>query len=95
MGDYISLVFGGNIYENENIAGDNTARRFATSTKKLRDVTIQVITYAQLFGNSSNQRYKVEAGETIGFTKVDISTLYFKNATAGQNGTVRLLGVEE
>lgn len=89
------IVFGGAVYENEDIATGDTARRFETTSKKLRDVIIQVKTQNQLFGNSNNQRYEVAAGEAIGFTQVDISTLYFKNATAGQNGTVRILGVEE
>jgi len=87
--------FGGGVYEKEDTAVVDGARRFETSEKKLRDVVIQVATYAQLFGDSSNQRYRVEAGETLGFTKVDISTLYFKNASAGQNGVVNILAVEE
>lgn len=87
--------FGGAIYENQNTASADNARRFETSAKKLRDVVIQVSTNAQLLGGATNQRYVVGAGETIGFTKVDISTLYFKNATAGQNGTVNIIGVEE
>ena len=91
----IKKSFSGRVYENANTATDDTARRFETSAKKLRDVVIQVVTNAQLFGDSANQRYSVQAGETLGFTKVDISSFYFKNATAGQNGTVRILGVEE
>jgi len=87
--------FGGVVYENQDMATGDSARRFESSSKKLRDVVIQVATYAQLFGDSSNQRYQVEAGDTLGFTRVDVSTLYFKNATAGQNGVVRILGVEE
>ena len=89
------LGFSGAVYENENTATDDNARRFETSSKKLRDVIIQVVTNDQLFGNAANQRYEVAAGEAIGFTQVDLSTLYFKNAAAGQNGTVNILGVED
>lgn len=89
------LGFSGAVYENENTATDDNARRFETSSKKLRDVIIQVVTNNQLFGDSSNQRYAVAAGEAIGFTQVDLSTLYFKNAAAGQHGTVNILGVED
>jgi len=88
-------TFGGVTYENQDTAAADTARRFETTTKKLKDVVIRVSTYNQLFGDSSNQRYPVNAGETVSFSKVDISTLYFKNATAGQNGTVNILGTEE
>ncbi|GAI71072.1 unnamed protein product, partial [marine sediment metagenome] len=87
--------YSGQVYENENTATDDNARRFETSSKKLRDVIIQVTTNDQLFGNATNQRYKVTAESTIGITQIDISTLYFKNAAAGQNGTVNILGVED
>jgi len=87
--------FGGNVYENQDTAVADTARRFETSSKKLRDVTIRVTTASQYFGNSSNQRYKVDPNDTMTISRIDISTLYFKNVTAGQNGTVTILGVEE
>jgi hypothetical protein len=87
--------FGGAIYVNSNTATDDSARRFETSSKKLRDVIILVESNGQLFGDDSSQVYPVDPDETIGFTRVDISTLNFKNASAGANGTVYILGVEE
>ena len=89
------LHFGGTVYENQDTASADTARRFETSAKKLRDVLIRVSTYAQYFGNSGNQRMEVGAGDYMWITKVDISSLYFKNKVAGQNGVVTVLGVEE
>jgi hypothetical protein len=91
----IRETFGGAIYENQNTASTDAARRFETVPKRLRDVILQVSTNAQLFGASGQQRYLVGVGDIIGFTKVDISTLYFKNATAGQNGVVNILAMEE
>lgn len=88
-------LFGGSIYVNSDTASTDAARRFETTSKKLRDVIITVGTKAQFFGDSSNQTYRVLVGEAIGFTKVDISTLYFKNYASGQHGTVHILGVEE
>ncbi len=88
------LAFSGAVYVNSDTATDDSARRFETSSKKLRDVIIIVKTYAQLFGDSSAQTYPVGADETIGITQIDISTLYFKNSTAGQNGVVHILAVE-
>lgn len=85
----------GAIYENQDTASDDTARRFETSEKKLIDIVIKVETYGQYFGTSSNQRLLLEANDTMGFTYADISTLYFKNKTAGENGVVTILGVEE
>lgn len=92
---WIREAFGGATYVNSNAAEDDDPRRFETSEKMLRDVIITVGTYAQLFGDSSNQTYRVLVGEAIGFTKVDISTLYFKNYASGLDGTVHILGVEE
>ena len=89
------LHFGGAVYENQNIASADAARRFETNAKKLRDVLIRVDTYAQYFGGSGNHRMEVGAGDYMWITKVDISSLYFKNKVAGQNGVVTVLGVEE
>lgn len=88
-------AFGGAVYENQDTAAGDTARRFETSAKRLRDVVIRVSGKPQLFGDASNQRLELAVGDSMGFTRVDISTLYFKNKTAGQNGTVSILGVEE
>ena len=91
----ITIGFAGAVYENEDTATTDDPRRFETSPRKLRDLIIQVSGNDQLFGNVANQRYKVAIGETIGFTLVELSLLYFKNAVAEQNGTVNILGVEE
>ena len=89
------IQFSGKAYGNQDTAGADTARRFVAAEKRLRDVVIQVATYAQLFGDATSQTYSVGAGDTIGFTQLELSTLYFKNSTAGQNGVVRILAVEE
>lgn len=87
--------FGGNVYSKTMTMTNNNATRFETVSKKLRDIIITVTTQAMLFGKLGVEVYPVAASGTIGFTQVDISTLYFKNSTAGQNGTVKILGVEE
>lgn len=89
------VTFGGAVYENEDTATADTARRFETASTKLRDVIIQISGYGQLFGTATNQRYLLDVGDTWNLKKVDISTLYFKNATAGQNGVVNIIGVRE
>ena len=87
--------YGGRVYHNHNTASSDAARRFETSEKKLRDVVIRVEDYGQLMGDESGQEFPVGAGEWVGFTQVDVSTLYFKNRSAGENGTVRIIGVED
>jgi len=88
------LSFSGAVYVNSDTATDDNARRFETSSKKLRDMVIYVETNDQLFGDSASQTFPIAAGSSFGITQIDISTLYFCNATAGQNGTVHIIGVE-
>jgi len=88
------LAFSGAVYVNSDIATDDSARRFETSSKKLRDMIIYVETNDQLFGDSGGQTFPISAGSSFGITQIDISTLYFKNETSGQNGTVHIIGVE-
>jgi len=95
MTNGVRVTFGGAVYENEDTATADTARRFETASTKLRDVIIQISGYGQLFGTATNQRYLLDVGDTWNLKKVDISTLYFKNATAGQNGVVNIIGVRE
>lgn len=94
MGAY-GMPFLGSVYVNQDTAAADAARRFEATTKKLRDVLIKVTTNAQLFGDSSNQYLEITAGGSFAISQIDISTLYFKNATAGQNGIVTILGVND
>lgn len=87
--------FGGNVYSKTMTMANDNATRFETTAKKLRDVIIVVKTNAMLLGETGVEVYPVGVDEPIGFTKVDISTLYFKNAGAGANGTIAILAVEE
>jgi len=89
------LFFRGNVYSKTMTMTDDNPTRFTTSSRKLLDVVIIVETYAMLVGMSGDVVYPVGADDTLGFTKVDISTLYFKNATAGEDGKISILGVEE
>ncbi len=94
-GAHVAEFFGGAVYVNQDTATADTARRFEVRTKKLRDVLIKVSTYDQYFGDADNQTFLVPAGTTFGFNKLDVSTMYFKNVLAGENGVVDILGVLE
>jgi len=87
--------YGGRIYHGHDTASSDDARRFETSEKKLRDVIIRAEDFGQVLGDESGQDFPLEAGEWLGFTQVDVSTLYFRNRSAGENGTVRIIGVED
>lgn len=87
--------FGGNTYSKTMTMTDDNATRFEASAKKLRDAVIIVETHPMLLGETGVEVYPMAATDRLGFTKIDISTLYFKNAGAGNNGKITILGVEE
>jgi len=87
------IGFRGAVYADSDTAASDAARRFETSEKKLSWAYITVSTKDQLLGDSSSQPATLAAGSSIQLRNIDISTLYFKNAAAGQNGTVSIVGV--
>ncbi len=89
----MALGFRGQVYAKSDTAAADAARRFETSEKKLSWAYITVTTQSQSFGDSSSQPAAVAANASIEVRNVDISTLYFKNTSAGQNGTVSIVGV--
>ena len=89
----MAVAFRGAIHADSDAASGDAARRFETSTLKLTWAAIQVTTKDQLFGDSSTQPVTYAAGATFELRNVDISTLYFRNAVAGQNGTVSIVGI--
>ncbi len=82
----------GAVYENEFTASDDLKHSFEAASLLLHDVVIQISTNAALFGSTTNQRFERAAGSTYGFTKLDVSTFYFKNKTAGQNTKINIIG---
>lgn len=86
---------GGDTYSKTMTMSDNNATRFESSAKTLRDVIILVETNPMLLGLSGTEVFPVAADGTIGWAKVDISTLYFKNKTADLNGKITILGVAD
>ncbi|KKL47453.1 hypothetical protein LCGC14_2335410 [marine sediment metagenome] len=89
------LRAGGDTYSKTMTMSDNNATRFESSEKSLRDVVILVETNPMLLGKTGVEVFTVVAGASIGWSKVDISTLYFKNAGAGNNGKITILAVED
>jgi hypothetical protein len=87
------LIYRGQVYAKSDTATTDAARRFETTEKKLSWAAIQVTTQAQVFGDSSSQPVSYAANAVFNLKDVDISTLYFKNAGAGQNGTVSIVGI--
>lgn len=91
---WVFIQFHGDVYENEHTMVDNNPYRFETTELKLRSGVILFSTNDALVGDSSNQRYPKSAGTTLSIKYVDLSELYFKNAGAGQNTKINIIGVK-
>ena len=87
------IGFRGQIYAKSDTAVSDAGRRFETSEKKLTWCFIQITTNAQIFGTEETYPVNYAANESFELENVDISTLYFANAAAGQNGTVSIMGI--
>lgn len=85
--------FSGAIYENEHMMTDNNPYRFETTEVKLRGAVLLVTVQDALIGDSANQRYPKAAGSTLSVDGIDVSSMYFKNATAGLNTKINIVGV--
>jgi len=88
-------VFSGETYSKQMTMTTDAATRFEVATRRLRDCVIKVTSNAMLLGRESDVVYPKGVNGTVGFTQIDISTLYFKNATAGNNGVISILATEE
>ena len=84
--------FSGDVYENEHTAASDAAFRFETTEIKLRGAVILVSTHDALIGDSTNQRYPKSAETSLSVGDVDLSDLYFKNAGAGNNTKINIVG---
>ena len=87
------IGFRGQIYANTDTAANDTVRRFVTSELKLTRCIIQVKGQNQYFGHATVYPVYYAPGEHFELMDIDISTLYFANMTAGQNGIVSIVGV--
>ena len=91
----IRVLFGGDVYSKTMTMADDGAHRFEAKNLLLLDVVIIVETNDMLLGKHDAVVYPVGIEGGVGFTMVNLSTLYFKNATAGSNGKISILGVKK
>ena len=93
LGHLEDLVGTGNVYENSHTMTDDLEYRFETTSKIIRDLLIIIETNSAKMGKSASQNGILTTGY-FGFQFIDISGLYFKNATPGSNAKITLVGVE-
>ncbi len=86
---------GGDIYSKSMTMEDDEPTRFETEITTLRDLLIHVETHSMLLGTVAAQVFPVEDFSSIRFKRTDISGLYFRNQTPGQNGKITILGVAD
>jgi hypothetical protein len=80
------------VYSKTTTMSDDKIHAFETSQIKLESAYISVATQAMKFGDAVSQNYQVAAGGYFFLRKLDVSKLYFRNAGAGANGTVNIIG---
>lgn len=105
--DKIKNYFGGNVFNMAITAAmvtDDAKHAFAASAKKLKDVVIKNTHATENLVIGENQSdvatmrstdFILKAGASIGFTQVDLHTLYYCTETNTEEPTARLIGVEE
>ena len=91
----VKVLFSGDVYSNTLTMTDDNPARFETEDIMLLDVVLIVETNSMLLGGAEKVVYPVGIEGGVGFTMVNLSTLYFKNATAGSNGKISILGVKK
>ena len=83
---------------------DDAKHAFTATTKKIRDLVIKNThaTHGIVIGENQadvatfrSTNFVLAAGSSIGFTQVDLNTLYYCTETNTEEPTVRLIGVEE
>ncbi|MFU8796497.1 MAG: hypothetical protein ACNA7X_04305 [Dehalococcoidia bacterium] len=91
----VAEAFGGDAFCHVNPASGSGSRQFYPTPLKLRDAVFYVHTHNQLLGDSATQQFRVDVGEYVELRNVDISTIYCRNVSTFNNGTVVVLGTRE
>lgn len=86
--------FSGEMYESEHTMVNDAAFRFETTETKIRGAVVLVSDNDVLIGDATNQRYPRDEDTALSMHDVDLSTIYFKNATAGNNTKINIIGVK-
>jgi len=95
LGDiYITQDFGGEVYYGSYTAKDDVAHPFTESTLKLADAILVVSDASAYVGSADEVGLLLSPGDKLGISKIDLSTLYIQNVTAGNNTTISVFGVK-
>jgi len=89
-----NVRFSGQVYHNF-ISGGPNASRFESSSLLLRDFVISCTEQDMALGDSSNQSVVLTKGTAWGGAKLNLNSLYFKNASANITGNLGILATRE
>lgn len=85
------------IHISYTFSDDNAANITTTQTPLVfQELDIQILTYAAYYGDHNNQEFELSAGDIVSFRTsagIDLTKLFFKNQTAGQNVKVVAVGL--
>lgn len=89
------MVYPQSFYLFYHTATADTKFRLVSESVILRDVMVNIQDNDCLFGDTNNQLFNLNLGDVFTFDNpVDISDIFFKNATAGNNTKIVLTGVK-
>ena len=74
-------------------ATDDNPFRISKSDLWLSNANIHCVTASALYGNAQEQPATVSAGDIVIFDDFNLADLYFKNASAGSNTTIYVVGI--
>ena len=94
--DTIMLHVSGTPYS-KSVSAPNTAAAFEASEKKMRVILIRNThaTYEAKIGDANNQYFTLKGGESISLDNVDLTLLYHKADSNGENPTLELIGTSQ
>ena len=96
LGDiFVTEDFGGKVFSVQVTTTVDTAFAAMATEKKLRDVVIVCSGYACTVGSATVQLLPLAVGDTLGFSWINLSTLYFKNKTVAEDTILTIVGVEQ
>jgi hypothetical protein len=88
------VVFIAHFISTQTTATADTMFRLVTAEMWLEDVNITATANDAYYGDNQGQDSKLSANDVISYRVIDLSSIYFKNFTAGSNTVITAAGVK-
>jgi hypothetical protein len=82
-----------NVVSYSKTATDDNLFRLVKTDLWLKNANIHCVTNGATYGDVANQDAGLSAGDILTFDDFNLADLYFKNASAGVNTTIYIVGI--